>query len=77
MLSKFRGIAGFVTPTTIDGTIENVNPITAQAALDLTAASFNFKIPAASKANHPTIYGNGIGGDSYPRSLFCWSSCIY
>jgi hypothetical protein len=28
----------FVTPTTIDGTIENVNPITAQAALDLTAA---------------------------------------
>jgi hypothetical protein len=32
MLEQIWGIAGFVTPTTIDGTIENVNLITAQAA---------------------------------------------
>jgi hypothetical protein len=55
MLSKFGAIAGFVTPTTIDGTIENVNLITAQAALDLTAACVQLQNTAASVTNHPTI----------------------
>jgi hypothetical protein len=54
--ANLGAIAGFVTPTTIDGTIENVNLITAQAALDLTAACVQLQNTAASVTNHPTIW---------------------
>jgi hypothetical protein len=64
--ANLGAIAGFVTPTTIDGTIENVNLITAQAALDLTAACVQLQNTAASVTNHPTIWEWNRWGDSYP-----------
>jgi hypothetical protein len=57
--SNAGAITGFGVPTILDGTIENVNPITLQAALDLTAACVQLQNTAATITNHSTIYGNG------------------
>jgi hypothetical protein len=57
--ANIGAISGFETPTTIDGTIENVNAVTAQAALDLKAACVQLQNTPATITNHSTIYGNG------------------
>lgn len=57
--ANIGAISGFEAPTTINGTIENVNPITVQAALDLTAVCIQLQNTAATVTNHLTIYGNG------------------
>jgi len=58
-VSNTGAISGFGAPTTIDGTIENVNAITVQAALDLKAACVQLQNTAPTITNHITIYGNG------------------
>jgi hypothetical protein len=57
--ANIGAIAGFEAPTTLNGTIENVNAITLQAALDLTAACVQLQNTAATVTDHLTIYGNG------------------
>lgn len=57
--ANIGAISGFESPTTIDGTIENVNTVTAQAASDLNAACVQLQNTAATITNHSTIYGNG------------------
>jgi hypothetical protein len=57
--ANIGAISGFEAPTTINGTIENVNAITVQAALDLTAACVQLQNTAATVTDHLTIYGNG------------------
>jgi hypothetical protein len=57
--ANIGAISGFEAPTTINGTIENVNAITLQAALDLTAACVQLQNTAATVTDHLTIYGNG------------------
>jgi hypothetical protein len=57
--ANIGAISGFGAPTTLDGTIENVNAVTAQAALDLKAACVQLQNTPATITNHITIYGNG------------------
>jgi hypothetical protein len=57
--ANIGAISGFEAPTTINGTIENVNAITVQAALDLAAACVQLQNTAATVTDHLTIYGNG------------------
>lgn len=57
--ANIGAISGFEAPTTINGTIENVNAVTAQAAIDLTAACVQLQNTAATVTDHLTIYGNG------------------
>ena len=57
--ANIGAISGFGAPTTLDGTIENVNALTAQAALDLRAACVQLQNTPATITNHITIYGNG------------------
>jgi hypothetical protein len=57
--SNLGAISGFTTPTTIEGTIENVNPITAQAALDLKAVCVQLQNIPATITSHIPVYGNG------------------
>lgn len=57
--ANIGAISGFESPTTIEGTIENVNTVTAQAALDLKAACVQLQNTPATITNHITIYGNG------------------
>ena len=57
--ANIGAISGFEAPTTVDGTIENVNTVTAQAASDLNAACVQLQNTAATVSNHSTTYGNG------------------
>ncbi|WP_367773181.1 ice-binding family protein [Flavobacterium sp. WC2421] len=57
--ANIGAVTGFQSPTTIDGTIENVNALTAQAALDLKAVCIQLQNTIATNTTHSTIYGNG------------------
>jgi hypothetical protein len=57
--SHAGAIAGFGTPTVLNGTIENENPITLQASIDLAAACIQVQNTPTTVTNHNVNYGNG------------------
>ena len=57
--SHAGAIAGFGAPSVLNGTIENENPVTLQASLDLAAACIQLQNTATTVANHIVNYGNG------------------
>jgi hypothetical protein len=64
--SNIGAISGLVSPTVLNGTIENANPITAQAAIDLAAACVQIQNTPVTISNHSTIYGSVAGETIYP-----------
>jgi hypothetical protein len=59
-------ISGFGAPTVLNGTIENANPITVQAILDLAAACVQIQNTAVTIGDHSTIFGDVAGETIYP-----------
>jgi hypothetical protein len=59
-------ISGFGAPTILNGTIENANPITVQAILDLAAACVQIQNTAVTIGDHSTIFGDVAGETIYP-----------
>lgn len=59
-------ISGFGAPTILNGTIENANPITVQAILDLEAACVQIQNTAVTIGDHSTIFGDVAGETIYP-----------
>ena len=57
--SHAGAIAGFGTPTVLNGTVENANPITLQASIDLTALCLQLQNTPTTVPNHIVNYGNG------------------
>jgi hypothetical protein len=57
--SHAGAIAGFGAPTVLNGTIENENPITLQASIDLAAACIQVQNTPTTVTNHNVNYGNG------------------
>ena len=57
--SHAGAIAGFGAPTVLNGTVENANPITLQASIDLTALCLQLQNTPTTVSNHIVNYGNG------------------
>jgi hypothetical protein len=57
--SHARATAGFGAPTVLNGTIENANPITLQASIDLTTLCIQLQNTPTTVSNHIVNYGNG------------------
>jgi hypothetical protein len=57
--SHVGAIAGFGAPSILNGTIENANSITAQAAIDLAAACIQLQNIPTTVSDHIVNYGNG------------------
>jgi hypothetical protein len=57
--SHAGAIAGFGAPTVLNGTIENENPITLQASIDLAAACIQVQNTPTTVSDHNVNYGNG------------------
>jgi hypothetical protein len=64
--SNAGAISGFDLPTILNGTIENANPITTQASIDLTTACVQLQNIAVTVGNHSTTYGSETGETIYP-----------
>jgi len=64
--SHAGAIAGFGSPTVLNGTIENANSITLNATIDLTAACVQLQNIAATITDHSAIYGSIAGETIYP-----------
>ncbi|MFT5846616.1 ice-binding family protein [Psychroserpens sp.] len=64
--SNVGAISGFESPTILNGTIENANQITTQAALDLAAACVQIQNTPVTISDHSTIYGSVAGETIYP-----------
>jgi len=64
--SQAGAIAGFGAPSILNGSIENVNAITVQATIDLTAACVHLQNIPATVTTHSTIYGTTAGETIYP-----------
>tara|TARA_B110000483_G_scaffold233932_1_gene303340 strand:- start:42621 stop:45941 length:3321 start_codon:yes stop_codon:yes gene_type:complete len=57
--SHAGAIAGFGAPSVLNGTIENENPVTLQAFLDLAAACIQLQNTPTTVTDHIVNYGNG------------------
>jgi hypothetical protein len=57
--SHAGAIAGFGAPTVLNGTIENENPTTLQASIDLAAACIQVQNTPTTVTDHNVNYGNG------------------
>jgi hypothetical protein len=64
--SHAGAIAGFGSPTVLNGTIENANSITVNGTIDLTAACVQLQNIAATITDHSAIYGSISGETIYP-----------
>jgi hypothetical protein len=63
--ANIGAISGFGAPTVLNGTIENANTITAQAAIDLAAACVQIQNTQVTIADHSTIFGDVAGETIY------------
>jgi hypothetical protein len=63
--ANIGAISGFGAPTVLNGTIENANAITAQAAIDLAAACVQIQNTQVTIADHSTIFGDVAGETIY------------
>jgi hypothetical protein len=52
-------ISGFEAPSVINGTVENANAITAQAALDLKVAYDHLYVSIPTNTTHAPVFGGG------------------
>jgi hypothetical protein len=64
--SHAGAIAGFGSPTVLNGTIENANSITVNATIDLAAVCVQIQSVAANITDHSAIYGSVAGETIYP-----------
>ncbi|WP_296311098.1 ice-binding family protein [Winogradskyella sp. UBA3174] len=64
--SHAGAIAGFGSPTVLNGTIENANSITVNATIDLAAVCVQIQNVTANITDHSAIYGSVAGETIYP-----------
>jgi hypothetical protein len=57
--SNVGAISGFLAPSIVNGTIENGNPSTAQAALDLKIAYDHLYVSIPTTTTHAPVFGGG------------------
>ncbi len=64
--SHAGAIAGFGTPSVLNGVIENANAVTAQASLDLAAACVQLQSLTATITDHSGVFGSVDGETIFP-----------
>ena len=57
--SNIGAISGFEAPSIVNGTVENVNAITSQAAIDLKSAYDHLYSSTATNTTHAAVFGGG------------------
>jgi hypothetical protein len=73
--SDAGAIAGFGTPSVLNGVIENANAVTAQASLDLAAACVQLQGLTATITDHSGVFGS-VGGETIFAGIYSIAAAV-
>ncbi|MGK0325791.1 MAG: hypothetical protein ACJA1D_001132, partial [Polaribacter sp.] len=73
--SDAGAIAGFGTPSVLNGVIENANTVTAQASLDLAAACVQLQGLTATITDHSGVFGS-VGGETIFPGIYSIAAAV-